>query len=147
MNPYDEIQHAIGKCLLGFSEGVVVDLTQAMGYGGFWRHAVEITGKSGGEGIDEITKEDKLGLDVIPPHARRWNKGIVSESEIQNFIRDLHGKGARKGIFITTSKFSESANRYADGLRDLKVMLIDDEMLARLMLTQSHSDRTCLLQS
>ena len=44
----------------------------------------------------------------------------------------MHGKKAKKGIFITTSTFSKDAKDYADGL-EIKVILIDGARLAELM--------------
>ena len=48
----------------------------------------------------------------------------------------LQGKRARKGIFITTSKFSDRAREYISAIdsRDSKVILIDGEQLAQLMI-------------
>jgi restriction system protein len=42
-------------------------------------------------------------------------------------------RAQRKGIFITTSEFSDGALQYAEGLSD-KVVLIDGETLANLMI-------------
>ena len=47
-----------------FFEKLVLDLLQAMGYGGF-PEASEGTPKSGDGGIDGIIKQDKLGIDSI----------------------------------------------------------------------------------
>ena len=46
--------------------------------------------------------------------------------------RSMCGRAQRKGIFITTSDFSDGAVEYAGGLSD-KVVLIEGEMLANLM--------------
>jgi len=45
----------------------------------------------------------------------------------------LHGKRARKGIFITTSAFSAEAVRYVATI-DPKVVLIDGAQLAEIMI-------------
>jgi len=63
-------------------------------------------GKTGDEGIDGMIKEDRLGLDTIYIQAKRWND-VVGRPELQKFVGALAGQGAKKGIFITTSKFSE----------------------------------------
>ena len=65
-------------------------------------------GKSGDEGINGIVKEDKLGLDINYIQAKRW-ESIVSRPEIQKFVGALQGRRAKKGIFITTSRFSMEA--------------------------------------
>lgn len=67
------------------------------------------------EGIDGIINEDKLGLDVIYLQARLWKEGTtISRPEIQKFVGALHGKRAKKGVFITTSSFTKVQlnNRY-----------------------------------
>ncbi|MGB9770208.1 restriction endonuclease, partial [Caldisericum exile] len=46
----------------------------------------------------------------------------------------LHGKGAKKGIFITTSTFTEDALKYAEKISDMKVVLIDGDRLLDYML-------------
>jgi restriction system protein len=96
-----------------FFEAVVIDLLLAMGYGGSKSDAAEIRGKSGDEGIDGVIKEDKLGLDVVYVQAKRWNNTVVGRPEIQKFVGALKGQRARKGIFITTSKFLKEAEDYA----------------------------------
>ena len=75
--------------------------------------------------------EDKLGLDVIYLQAKRW-ANTVHRPEIDKFIGALTRQRARKGVFITTSDFSAGAREAALGL-DIKVVLIDGEELARLM--------------
>jgi restriction system protein len=103
-----------------------------MGYGGSRREAGEAIGKGGDEGIDGIINEDRLGLDVIYLQAKRW-EGPVGRPEIQKFVGALHGKRAKKGVFITTSSFSAEAREYV-GHIDPKVVLIDGEQLAELMI-------------
>ena len=104
-----------------------------MGYGGSRREAGQAMGKSGDEGIDGIIKEDKLGLDVIYIQAKRWENTTVGRPEIQKFAGALLGQKARKGIFITTSAFSEEASDYVKGI-DSKIILIDGQSLAELMI-------------
>ena len=115
-----------------FFEKAVVELVVSMGYGGSRKEAGKIVGKSGDEGIDGIIKEDKLGLDVIYIQAKRW-EGVVSRPEIQKFVGALQGQRARKGIFITTSRFSKEAIDYAANI-DTKVILIDGPTLTDLMI-------------
>ena len=52
--------------------------------------------------------------------------------EIQSFVGALAGKSANKGIFITTSEFSDTAIEYAKNISQ-KVILIDGEKLTELM--------------
>lgn len=114
-----------------FFEKLVVDLLVKMGYGGNRQDAGKALGKSGDGGIDGIINEDKLGLDVIYLQAKRW-EGTVGRPEIQKFAGALQGQRAKKGVFITTSDFSKEARDYAS-LIDTRIILINGEMLARLM--------------
>lgn len=116
----------------GYFENLVVDLLVAMGYGGSRADAGESLGKSGDEGIDGIIKEDRLGLDVIYLQAKRW-EGSVGRPEIQRFVGALHGKRAKKGVFITTGKFSSDALGYVATI-DPKVILIDGRTLVEYMI-------------
>lgn len=115
-----------------FFESLVIDLMVAMGYGGSRVDAGQSVGQSGDEGIDGIIKEDRLGLDVIYLQAKRW-EGTVGRPEIQKFVGALHGKRAKKGVFITTGKFSEEAHEYVKSI-DPKVILIDGRALANYMI-------------
>lgn len=127
-----EILKTIMQCSPAFFERLVVELLVKMGYGGSLQDAGQAIGKSGDEGIDGIIKEDRLGLDIIYIQAKRWANN-VSRPEIQKFVGALQGQRAKKGIFITTSTFSDEAHQYA-GKVDSKVILIDGQMLARLMI-------------
>ena len=117
-----------------FFEELVIDLLVHMGYGGS-RDDAEVVGRSGDGGIDGVIKEDKLGLDVIYVQAKRWEQNI-GDQPIRDFVGALGLKRARKGIFITTSRFSESAKEgvsEADS-KDCKVVLVDGRQLAEYMI-------------
>lgn len=115
-----------------FFERLVIDLLVSMGYGGTRKDAGQAIGKSGDGGIDGIIKEDRLGLDVVYVQAKRW-ESVVGRPEIQKFAGALQGQRARKGIFITTSAFSQDALEYAARIES-KIVLIDGETLAQLMI-------------
>lgn len=115
-----------------FFERLVVELLVRMGYGGTVHDAGLAVGKGGDEGIDGIIKEDRLGLDLIYLQAKRWD-GTVGRPEVQKFVGALHGKHAKKGVFITTGLFAQGAIDYAAGI-DPKVVLIDGKRLAELMI-------------
>lgn len=116
-----------------FFENLVVDLLIAMGYGGSKKDAGQAVGQVGDGGIDGIIKEDKLGLDAIYLQAKRWDS-TISRPIVQGFAGALIGKKARKGILITTSDFSKHAIEYANGIENLKIILIDGELLTQLMI-------------
>jgi restriction system protein len=115
-----------------FFERLVVDIMVTLGYGGSRADAGKSIGQSGDEGIDGIIKEDRLGLDVIYLQAKRWD-GTVGRPEIQKFVGALHGKRAKKGVFITTGKFSDDAIKYVESI-DPKVILLDGRTLTELMI-------------
>jgi restriction system protein len=127
-----ELLERIMKCSSRFFESLVVDLLVAMGYGGSRKDAGEAVGQSGDGGIDGIIKEDKLGLDVVYIQAKKW-EGTVGRPIVQTFAGSLEGQRARKGILITTSKFSQEAEDYVKRI-EKKIVLIGGEQLAQLMI-------------
>lgn len=137
---YQEIKNSLAQELLNlvkeshpsFFERLVVELLVKMGYGGSRRDAARAVGQAGDEGIDGIIDEDRLGLDTIYIQAKRWDN-VVGRPEIQKFVGALMGKRAKKGIFITTSTFSNEAINYVSNI-DSKVVLIDGKRLAELMI-------------
>ena len=128
-----ELLNRVKSCSPDFFERLVVDLLVRMGYGGSRRDAGRAIGKSGDGGIDGIIKEDKLGLDIVYIQAKRWDNTVVGRPEIQKFVGALHGQRARKGVFITTSRFSQEAREYVS-IIDSKIVLIDGQELAQLMI-------------
>jgi restriction system protein len=127
-----EILARVKRCPPDFFERLVVHLLTTMGYGGSIADAGRALGKSGDGGVDGVIKEDKLGLDALYIQAKRWDNTAVGRPEIQKFVGALHGKRARKGIFLTTATFSRDARDYADNL-ETKVILIDGAQLAEFM--------------
>ena len=115
-----------------FFEQLVVDLLVAMGYGGTRKDAGQAIGRSGDGGIDGIIKEDRLGLDIVYLQAKKWDS-TVGRPEIQKFAGALQGQRARRGVFITTSTFTTGAQEHVSRI-DSKIVLIDGETLAQLML-------------
>lgn len=139
-NSYIAIRKSLAQELLfkikssspSFFESLVVELLVKMGYGGSIKDAGRSIGRSGDEGIDGIIKEDKLGLDVIYVQAKRW-ENVVGRPEIQKFVGALAGQGAKKGVFITTSRYTTEAREYQPR-NETKIVLIDGEQLAELMI-------------
>jgi restriction system protein len=117
-----------------FFEQLVLDLIKAMGYGDKKGAISERTGGSGDEGFDGIVNEDSLGLDKIYLQAKRYAKdNTIQRPMIQQFAGALAGKGASKGVFITTSSFSSGAIEFAKQVPQRPV-LIDGEKLTKLMI-------------
>ncbi|MBN1929980.1 MAG: restriction endonuclease [Desulfobacterales bacterium] len=137
---YQEIRNTLAQDILGFVkqsspaffERLVVELLVKIGYGGSRQEAARAVGQTGDEGIDGIIDEDRLGLDTIYIQAKRWSN-VVGRPEIQKFVGALMGKKARKGIFITTSGFTNEAISYVSNI-DFNVVLIDGKRLAEFMI-------------
>ena len=114
-------------------EQLVVDLLMAMGYGGSEAGAARRVGKSGDDGIDGVIDEDKLGLDAVYIQAKRWDPGRpVRRPDLQAFAGSLEGQRAGKGVFITTSRFTDDAREYVERISK-RIVLIDGHRLAGLM--------------
>ena len=105
-------------------EYVVMELLSRMGYEG------RVTKKSGDGGIDGIIDLDKFGFDKIFVQAKRW-ANPVGGKDIRDFIGSL--QKVNKGIFITTSCFSDGAIESAKET-DKTIVLIDGKKLARMMI-------------
>lgn len=127
-----DILQRLKTCSPAFFERLVVEVIVKMGYGGSRQDAGKAIGKSGDGGIDGMIKEDKLGLDAIYIQAKRW-ENTVGRPEIQKFVGALTGQRAKKGLFITTADFSADAQEYVSRI-DTKIVLIDGETLAQLMI-------------
>ncbi|WP_420595711.1 restriction endonuclease [Deinococcus sp.] len=112
-------------------EVLVVQLLVAMGYGGSVRDAGQALGRSGDNGIDGMIKQDPLGLDRVYLQAKRWANPVHS-SEIRTFAGSLTFHRASKGVFITTSSFSEGAKSTVEQIGN--IILIGGDTLAELMI-------------
>ncbi len=133
---YKSINDSLGDDLLEiimsespeFFEKLVVDLMEVMGYGkGF------VTKYSKDTGIDGIINEDKLGFSKIYIQAKRWGKdNVVGRPEVQKFAGAMMGiPKMSKGLFITTSRFTDDAKSFADSQH---IILIDGKRLTELMI-------------
>lgn len=129
----EKLKEKIKGCSPKFFERLVVNLLMAMGYGGSMNDAGRVVGQSGDGGIDGIIKEDKLGLDSVYIQAKRWD-GTVGRPKVQEFAGSLMARSARKGVFITTSQFSKEARDYVSTIQQPKIVLVDGELLAKLMI-------------
>ncbi|MEN9463313.1 MAG: hypothetical protein RLZZ355_1243 [Pseudomonadota bacterium] len=127
-----ELLESIMQCSPAFFELLIIKLMIKMGYGGSREEAGKAVGRSGDGGIDGIINEDRLGLDAIYLQAKRW-EGVIGRPEIMKFVGALAGQRATKGVFITTSWFTQDAKDYALSSQ-YKVVLIGGERLADLMI-------------
>lgn len=115
-----------------YFEKFVIQLLQKMGYGDFSEDAAKHSGQIGDDGIDGIISQDRLGLENVYIQAKRFTSGSVGSPDIRNFIGSLALQGVNKGVFLTTSRFSESAIRTANDSKQQKIVLIDGKELAEL---------------
>lgn len=115
-------------------ERLILDLLRAMGYGGGADSMYRETAQSGDGGIDGIIDEDALGLDAVYIQAKRYApENKIGREALQAFVGSLTGEGASKGVFVTTSDFSQPARDYVHRVQQ-RVVLINGDRLARLMI-------------
>lgn len=115
-------------------EQLVLDLLLNMGYGGANKELAQVTPLSHDNGVDGIIPEDALGLDRIYIQAKRYKEGSpVHKPEIQQFIGALNEQKASKGVFVTTSTFTQGA-RESVSKASSKIVLIDGFALAQFMI-------------
>ena len=136
---YDELQRNLSQEILDSIirvppdrfERLVVQLLVKMGYG-----QGEAVGRSGDGGIDGIINQDALGLERVYVQAKHYTNGSVGEPDIRNFAGSLIARGATKGVFITTARFSETARQTAENVsrRSESIRLVDGNELAQLMI-------------
>lgn len=147
-DPIEQIEHGIARVRRevaadliarlreqspAFFEQAVVDVLLAMGYGGSEQRGRQIGG-SGDGCVDGVIDQDALGLDQIYVQAKRYAEGNnVGREAIQAFIGALHGFGAGRGVFITSSSFTAGAREYARAI-PTRIILIDGDRLADLMI-------------
>ena len=113
-----------------FFEHLVLDLLRAMGYG----TSSQVTPYVHDDGIDGIIYEDKLGLGRIYVQAKRYKAGsTVGTPTLHQFSGALDGQHSTKGIFITTSDFTQGARDYVKDLNK-SIVLINGEDLANYMI-------------
>jgi len=117
-----------------FFERLVVNLVVAMGYGATAIEAAQAIGRSGDNGVDGVIHQDALGLDRVYIQAKRYAPGNwVGGPDIRNFYGSLTLKKATKGVFVTTSTFSQQAKDNAESF-PCRIVLIDGAQLAALMI-------------
>ena len=114
-------------------ERFVIKLLTAMGYGGSTANAARALGRSGDGGVDGVIDQDPLGLDQVYIQAKRYGENAVGPGAIRDFFGALDQFKAAKGLFMTTSTFSDSARRTAKDMSK-RIVLIDGDELTRLMI-------------
>ena len=125
-----ELLDLLGRVSPAYFETVVLDLLHRMGYGAN-RTDLQRVGGSGDGGIDGTISLDKLGLEKVYVQAKRWQSS-VGRPEVQAFYGALAGQRATKGVFITTSGYTQQAIDFAKSVE--KIVLVDGHRLADLMI-------------
>ena len=112
-------------------EKLVNELLSRMGYG-----FPKTTSKTNDGGIDGIIVNDKLGFDAIFVQAKKWDENSVGSVEIDRFAgaMDKSEFSSTKGVFITTSTFSDSAKKAVNDNKNKQIILIDGRKLAEYMI-------------
>lgn len=113
-----------------YFETVVLDLLHKLGYGTSRLDLLQV-GRSGDGGIDGVISLDRLGLEKVYVQAKRW-QSTVGRPEVQAFYGALAGQRANRGVFITTSTFSQQAVEFAGSVE--RIVLVDGSKLAGLMI-------------
>jgi restriction system protein len=130
----DELLTALLQISPARFERVILDLLNAMGYGGGRIGSSALTKTSGDSGIDGVISEDALGLDAVYIQAKRYAaENTVGRPHIQQFIGSMTGESATKGVFVTTSDFSKEAKEYVHRVQQ-RLVLINGQRLAQLMI-------------
>ncbi len=115
-------------------EDFCANLLEKMGYGVATKREI----RSHDGGIDGEILEDELGLKgKIYLQAKQWQSGNkVGAKDMKEFLYNIKGK---KGVFITTSDFSEDANNEAKNFKDGFVALVNYKELIRLCKKYQHA--------
>ncbi len=121
-----ELLDALSQVSPGYFETIVLDLLHKMGYGTSRTDLLRV-GRAGDGGIDGVISLDRLGLEKVYVQAKRW-QGSVGRPDVQAFYGALAGQRANKGVFITTSTFSQQAIDFAKSVE--RVVLVDGGKLA-----------------
>ncbi len=114
----------------GRFEVIVLDVLHRLGYGAS-RTDLQRVGGSGDGGIDGVISLDKLGLEKVYVQAKRW-QGTVGRPELQAFYGALAGQKAKRGVFITSSSYTQQAIDFARSVEG--IVLVDGLRLVHLMM-------------
>ena len=113
-------------------ERLTLELMSGMGYGGIENN--KHLGRSGDGGVDGVIIEDALGLDEVYLQAKLYKSdNKVGSGAIREFAGSLDTRGAAKGVFFTSSSFTDSARRDAER-SSKQLVLIDGKTFASLLI-------------
>jgi restriction system protein len=145
VSPDDRLEHALSELRAGvaadlvellsqvspaYFETIVLDLLHKLGYGTGRADLLRV-GRAGDGGIDGVISLDRLGLEKVYVQAKRWQSS-VGRPDVQAFYGALAGQRANRGVFITTSTFTQQAVEFAGSVE--RIVLVDGAKLAELMI-------------
>jgi restriction system protein len=125
-----ELLELLSQVSPAYFETIVLDLLHKLGYGTSRADLLRV-GRSGDGGIDGVISLDRLGLEKVYVQAKRWQSS-VGRPEVQAFYGALAGQRANRGVFITTSAFTQQAVEFAGSVE--RIVLVDGSKLAELMI-------------
>jgi len=110
-------------------EKIVADVFRKLNYG-----VINEVGKTGDGGVDIEIKRDDFGLDTIYCQVKKYSDAKITPEQVRGFAGALDTKGAKRGVFVTLSDFTEEAKRAADSMSDKTIRLINGSDLIELMI-------------
>lgn len=136
-----ELLQLIKSKPISFFEYFIVELLKKIGYKGIDSANFEVIGQQEKQGIEGIMYQDELQIDKIYMQAKKWDIQVTSK-DIRNFIGALSLKGTKKGVFITTSSFSDEAKAEASLNPAHKIILVDSDSLMQLAISHNVAIQT-----
>ena len=130
----DELLDQIKNISPSAFENLILQVLAKMGYGGGDEKRIKGVSPGPDGGIDGTIDEDKLGLDQIYIQAKRYSENTVGRPKIQGFLGAMTGGGCKKGVFVTSSTFTNDAKKFAENLSEVRLVLIDGVDLAEYMI-------------
>jgi restriction system protein len=107
-------------------EDLCATLLEKMGYGVASKRQIRVSDG----GIDGEIFEDELGLKgKIYIQAKKWDNNNIQPKDMKEFLYNVRGN---KGVFITTSDFSQKSREEAQNYKEGKVALINYNDLVKL---------------
>jgi restriction system protein len=94
---------------------------------------VLLSGESASSTIFKPLSKSKKTDNAVYIPAKRWDNNKVGRPDVMQFAGALQAQRANKGIFITTSRFTDDARNYVSQI-DSKIVLIDGEQLTGMMI-------------
>ena len=135
-----ELLALIEQKSLVFFEHFIFELLRKLDYKSFDNHRTT-TKSQDNLGIEGVFYKDELLLDTIYIQAKKWFVEVNSK-DIRNFTSAMLYKGTNRGVFITTSYFSDEAKSQALQNTSHSIVLIDADRLMQLAIKHNVGIKT-----